>query len=97
MRYKRFLETKIFKIDEYYQFKLLIDDLYGINKYKFSHIAIIERSFIYSGKSIFSPIFKAKNISIIDYQFKSMQKSRKGLQAEWIEKENYNFLCGNFL
>ena len=76
MNYKKFLNNDIFKIDEFNQFKLLINDFEKINKYNFLHIGIIERSYIYSGKSIFSPMIKSKNISVIDYQYINMANHR---------------------
>jgi len=95
MNYKKFLNNDIFKIDEFNQFKLLINDFEKINKYNFLHIGIIERSYIYSGKSIFSPMIKSKNISVIDYQYINMANHRKGYQNDWIKNIDFNFLTAN--
>ncbi len=97
MNYKTFAKKNIFKTDEFYQFNLLFNDIDKINKMNFKHIAILERSHIYNGFSIFSPLIRSKSVSIIDYQFSKMIKKRIGYQYKWIEKLEYKFLKSEFL
>jgi len=96
MNYKNFLKKNIFKTDEFNQFNLMIDDFNKINKLNSKHIAILERTFIYSGYSIFSPLILSKKVSIIDYNFKNMKESRKGYQLDWIKNTKYKFIKSQY-
>ena len=53
-QYFNFLKNHIFKVDEYNQFNLLVDDFKIINKLNCKHYGLIERTYLYNGL-IFSP------------------------------------------
>lgn len=90
--YFEFLKKNIFKTNEYLQFELLLNDLKNIRKKKSVHYGIIERSYLYGGRSIFYPLFeKSKKVTIFSYEFSKFEKSRKSTQIDWIKKTNYNF------
>ena len=90
--YIQFLKEKIFKTEEYLQFNLLLKDLLKLKKYKCNHFGIIERSYLYDGLSIFSPIYnKKKIVTIFDYNFKNFNKNRIGAQKNWIGNYKFNF------
>lgn len=81
----KYLREKIFKTDEYHQFELLFRQARKIEKKAAAPIAILERAYIYNGKSIFSSVFSKKVIVPIDYRPRS-SKEREGFQASWLEK-----------
>tara|TARA_Y100001970_G_C14119901_1_gene795684 strand:+ start:236 stop:1003 length:768 start_codon:yes stop_codon:yes gene_type:complete len=97
MIYKNFLKKNIFKTDEYDQFNLLFNDFEKINKMKLKHVMILERSHIYNGFSIFSPLIKTKTISVVDYRFKNISNNRVGYQYNWIKDSRYNFVKSKYL
>lgn len=90
--YIEFLKKNIFKTSEYLQFELLINDLHKISKKNSLHFAIIERSYLYGGRSIFYPLFEqSKKVTLFSYEFNKFEKSRKSTQINWIKKFDYNF------
>ena len=66
IEYKKFLKEQIFKTEEYDQFNLMFKDFENLKNMNYSHCAILERSYMYNGKSIFVPLLnqKKKNTSI---------------------------------
>lgn len=90
--YIHFLKKNIFNTDEYLQFNLLLEDLIKLKKYKCNHFGIIERSYIYDGLSIFSPIYnKTNKVTVFDYNFKNFKKHRIGAQKNWIKDTNFEY------
>ena len=92
--YKEFLKTEVFKTDEYLQFSLLLDAISQFDIDTHNHTAILERAYIYSGKSIFSGLVEKSKASVIDYKCLSASE-RSGFQASWIEKATFNFQEAN--
>ena len=88
--YKNFLKTEVFKTDEYLQFSLLLDAISQFDLGTHNHTAILERAYIYSGKSIFSGLVENSKASVIDYKCLSASE-RSGFQASWIEKTTFDF------
>jgi len=97
MSYSEFLKKNIFKTDEFYSFNLLFKNLKQINRLNFKHIAILERSHIYFGKSIFSPLIHSQIKSLIDYNFYKKPDSRNGYQTKWLDKINFKFDHSEYL
>lgn len=90
--YIEFLKKNIFNTNEYFQFNLLLEDLIKLKKYKCKHVGIIERSYLYDGLSIFSPIYNKKNqVTTFDYNFKDFKKNRVGAQKNWIKDSNFEY------
>ena len=87
----KYLREKVFKTDEYYQFELLFRQAREIEKKATSPIGILERAYIYNGKSIFSSVFSKNEIVPIDYR-PSSSKEREGFQSAWLEKAGLNCL-----
>ena len=87
----KYLREKVFKTDEYYQFELLFRQAREIEKKATSPIGILERAYIYNGKSIFSSVFSKNEIVPIDYRPIS-SKEREGFQSAWLEKAGLNCL-----
>ena len=57
-KYSGVLKKNIFKIHENFQFSLLFDDFSKLTKSKEIHsYCLLERSYLYEGKSIFAPFF----------------------------------------
>jgi len=80
-----YLRKEVFKTDEYYQFELLFSQAREVEKTALEPLGILERAYIYNGKSIFSSVFTKIKPTPIDYQPISANK-RTGLQSSWIEK-----------
>lgn len=88
--YSDFLKKEIFKVSEYHQFNLLFDSLSNFKYAENEHVAILERSYIYNGKSIFAGLVDAKDITIVDY--KTEQSSdRSGYQSSWVDNSNFEY------
>ncbi len=92
-KYINFLKNNIFKVDEYNQFNLLIDDFKIINSFRCKHFGLIERTYLYKGLSIFSPALdNRKKITVFNYNFKNFLPKRVGTQYKWLKKSRYNFI-----
>ena len=63
--YKDFLKTKIFNVEKQKSFEIMFEMFDEISQYSEKSL-ILERSFIYSGKSIFSGLLK-NECDIVDY------------------------------
>ena len=85
LNYCEFLKTEIFKVDQDGQFKLLFDLIDKINAKNHESIVVLERSYIYSGLSIFYPLLTANSINVLDYR-SSTAEERQGFQYEWLGK-----------
>lgn len=67
-KYSGVLKKNIFKIHENFQFSLLFDDFSKLTKSKEIHsYCLLERSYLYEGKSIFAPFFKIEKVESIVY------------------------------
>lgn len=88
--YQRFLKDKIFKISKFGQFELLFDFLEELNSDDLGQVAIIERSYIYQGRSIFASLLNNLDVSVIDYRPISASE-RSGLQSSWLDELEHNF------
>lgn len=88
--YADFLRNEIFKTEEFAQFELMFSSLGGMDFAPGSHVAILERSFIYDGQSIFAGLVPAAQVTVIDYRPISA-KDRAGYQAGWIEASGYDY------
>ena len=86
--YTNFLKTKIFNIEKQKSFEIMFNMFEDIVKYSEKSL-ILERSFIYTGKSIFSALLE-NNCDVIDYKpLKSLTK--KGFQDNWISNSKFEF------
>jgi hypothetical protein len=96
LNYENFLKKNVFNINEYFQFKLLFDDIKRINKIKFNHAVILERSYMYGNRSIFMPLFdKNKKISSINFKIKEV-KYRQGIQNSFLNNFKGNLPKSEF-
>ena len=86
--YKEFLENKIFKVDKQASFTIMFEMFDLISNYSEKSI-ILERSYIYAGKSIFSGLLD-NECDIIDYR-PYMSSEKKDFQSEWISNTAYQF------
>ena len=77
--YQKFLKEKIFKISKFGQFELLFDFFEELNSSDLGHAALLERSYIYQGRSIFASLLTNLDVSVIDYRPISASE-RSGLQ-----------------
>lgn len=89
--YADFLRKNIFKTDEFAQFELMFQALAALPLDEATHVAILERSFIYDGQSIFAGLVDAPEVTVIDYRPASASE-RAGYQAGWLEESGYDFL-----
>ena len=85
----KYLREKIFKTNEYYQFELLFRQAREIERKAPFPLGILERAYIYNGKSIFSSVFSKMQVVPIDYRPVSA-KQRKGFQSAWIDEAGLN-------
>ena len=92
--YANFLKNQIFKINEQASFSIMFNMFNKINTYNQKSI-ILERSFIYSGKSIFAGLLNS-SCDIVDYRC-SNSNLRSGFQSSWIDKSNFEFQNANFV
>lgn len=60
----------------------------SINTHTLGNIGLLERSFIYEGRSIFAPLLINNEPIIIDYITKSATE-RKGFQTAWLDKLDF--------
>jgi hypothetical protein len=89
--YLEFLKQKIFKTAEFDQFNLLFDALARFLARPTGEVAILERSYIYGGRSLFAPLLPAGTpTSIIDYRPVSAD-SRSNYQGHWIDQCGLEF------
>lgn len=89
--YLDYLKSRIFKTDEYDQFNLLFDAVGDFLSAGRGVVAIVERSYIYGGRSLFSPLVPppARSI-IIDYRPVSAD-GRANYQGSWIDDSGFQF------
>lgn len=87
----KYLREKVFKTDEYYQFELLFRQAREIEKKERGPLGILERAYIYNGKSVLSCVFSKIEVTPIDYRPISA-KTRQGFQESWIEQAGLNCL-----
>jgi hypothetical protein len=89
--YIDFLKSKIFKTDEYDQFNLLFEALESFLSKDNNQIAIVERSYIYGGRSLFASLVPSPAQPIvIDYQ-PIQADSRTNYQGSWIDESGFQF------
>jgi len=81
----KYLRKNVFKTEEYYQFELLFQQAREIEREAQGPVGILERAYIYNGKSIFSSIFSKITVEPIDYRPVSANE-RQGFQTTWIEQ-----------
>jgi len=81
----KYLRQNVFKTEEYYQFELLFQQAREIETESQGPLGILERAYIYNGKSIFSSIFSEIRVEPIDYRPVSANE-RQGFQTTWIEQ-----------
>lgn len=90
-RYVEFLKKEIFKVEEYNQFKLLFESLGKLLETCSGEVVILERSYIYGGRSIFAPLVQEPACPIvIDYRPVSAD-TRSNYQGSWIENCGFEF------
>lgn len=89
--YIDFLKQKIFKVSEYDQFELFFDELKNFLEPCSGEVAIVERSYIYGGRSLFAPLIStvAKPV-VIDYRPDSAD-SRSNYQGSWLDQSGFDF------
>ena len=77
-KYSTLIKYNIFNIEENIQFKLLFDDFSRLFKsIKCNTYCLVERSYLYEGKSIFAPFLNLDRVTdIVDYR-PSKAKLRK--------------------
>ena len=83
--HKQFLKEKIFQIgNKWPHFERLIQDVEKIGQSvkETDTVAILERSYIYGGVSLFAPLFNRCNLISIDCQTLTAEE-RGGYQANW--------------
>lgn len=89
--YADFLKKNVFKVVEYDQFNLLFDAMGAFSAANCAHAAIIERSYIYSDKSIFAGLFPpATHTHVIDYRPESADE-RAGYQSSWLDASGFDY------
>jgi hypothetical protein len=89
--YIDFLKTEIFKTTEYHQFNLLFDALESFFLVPTKGVVILERSYIYGGRSLFKPLVPQNHsVSVIDYKPASAE-TRSNYQGSWIDKFDFEF------
>ncbi|GAA3910714.1 hypothetical protein [Litoribacillus peritrichatus] len=79
--YLKFIKEDIFKVGRVQSFNLLFDLIENLKDYP--SIALLERSYIYNGYSIFSPLF-SKTVEVIDYRPETANE-RSGFQKSWVD------------
>ncbi len=88
--YKAFLENNVFRVDTYGQFKLMFELFEKLNAQEIGTVGLLERSYIYSGRSIFSALLEKKLTRVIDYKPETGMH-RSGFQSSWLDKVPMNF------
>jgi hypothetical protein len=89
--YVEFLKRDIFKVAEYDQFELLFDALSDFLASDGNGVVILERSYIYGGRSLFAPLVPAASQPIVvDYRPVSAD-SRSNYQGSWIDRSGFEF------
>lgn len=81
--YRKFLLEEIFEVSKNGQFKLMFDLFDKLNTRPPMKVCILERSYIYGGHSIFSPLFNNHDVVTVDYR-PITAGERAGFQASWI-------------
>lgn len=89
--YVEFLKHEIFKVTEYDQFELFFDAVRPFLEPCCGEVAIVERSYIYGGRSLFAPLVPAvARAVVIDFRTKSADK-RSNFQGSWLERSGFDF------
>lgn len=90
-RYLQFLKTEIFKTEEYHQFNLLFDAALEFLSNTSGQVAILERSYIYGGRSLFAQLVSpASRAIVIDYRPLSAE-TRANFQGSWLDESEFSF------
>jgi hypothetical protein len=90
-KYINFLKHKIFKTDEYDQFNLLLESVEEFVANYNHRVAIMERSYIYGGRSLFAPLVSTDSKPVvIDYRPDSAD-ARVNYQGSWIDESGFQF------
>ena len=87
--YQSYLEDTVFKTNELGQFTILFDLFRYLNNSE-QNLAILERSYIFGGLSIFAGLAPDASPQIIDFRPRS-SKERTGFQQGWLDIEKFNF------
>lgn len=89
--YVDFLRHKIFKVAEYDQYELFFDAVGPFLEPCCGEVAIIERSYIYGGRSLFAPLVSAAaRPVVIDYRPESAD-GRSNYQGSWLDQSGFDF------
>jgi hypothetical protein len=90
--YIDFLKHDIFNVAEYDQFELLFDALGAFLAPCLGKVAILERSYIYGGRSLFAPLVREPaSAVVIDYRPESAN-TRANYQGSWLDVSGFDFL-----
>ena len=89
--YVDFLKHNIFKVVEYDQFELFFDAVGPFLEPCCGEVAIVERSYIYGGRSLFAPLVPAvAQPVVIDYRPESADR-RSNYQGSWLDQSGFDF------
>ena len=69
--YKTYLMERVFDVEKYGQFNLMFEFFDWLNAKKTMKIGLLERSYIYDGRSIFAPMLDNHKVHVIDYRPKT--------------------------
>lgn len=87
--YASFLKREIFKTHEYRQFELLFEALSDLQAQPLGPAAILERAYIYGGRSIFCGLLSGGSPPVvIDYRPQSAE-TRSNYQGSWLEQSGF--------
>jgi hypothetical protein len=89
--YAAFLKREVFKTHEYQQFELLFDALAGLLERPVGKVAILERAYIYGGRSLFAGLLPDDGEKVvIDYRPESAE-ARSNYQGSWLDGSSFDY------